>query len=101
MYSPLLDLVECLQLGDGDKHNDGLLSALDINLPCGGDLKSPQLDLELGNVVLEVEESLSDGKLSLGGGGEGSVGGAEDLVEGRHAGLNGRKVEESWENAME
>ena len=41
--SPLLNLVESLELGNGHKDNDGFLATLDINLPGGGNLKNAKL----------------------------------------------------------
>lgn len=74
-----LDLVESLDLGDGDEDNDGLLSSLDVDLAGSGDLERAELSLEIGNVVLEVEEGLGDQRLGGIGSGAGRVGGPEDL----------------------
>lgn len=74
-----LDLVERLELGNRDEDDDGLLAALDVDLTRGRDLEGAQLGLEVGNVVLEVEERLSD--QALGGVRRGArrVGSPEDL----------------------
>ena len=85
-YTPLLDLVEGLQLGDGDKDDDGLLATADIHLAGSRDLEWAELSLELGCAVLEVDDRLGDGDLSLICGSPGRVGRAEDLV------LNGHLV---------
>ncbi len=78
-----LDLVESLELGDGDEDDDGLLASLDVNLARGRDLERAELSLEVGDAVLEVEDSLSDEELSRVGRSLGRVGGAEDLGGGR------------------
>lgn len=77
--SPLLDLVESLEHGHGDKDDDGLLSSLDIDLLGGGDGELLQLGLELGDVGLQVEDGLGDGLLDLVGGAGGGVGGTLNL----------------------
>lgn len=56
-----LDLVESLELGDGDEDDNSLLATLDVDLLGGGDLEDAELGLELGNVVLEVKDGLGDG----------------------------------------
>lgn len=71
--------MEGLDLRDGDENDHGLLSTLDIDLPGSRDLKLSQLGFELGNVLLEVEEGLSDLLLDLRGRGLGRVGGTENL----------------------
>ena len=82
---PLLDLVESLELGHGDKDDDGLLAALDLDLLGARDLEGSELSLELGHVGLEVNESLSNNGLDLRGGAGGGVGRAEDLLlDGSH-----------------
>lgn len=73
--------MESLQLGNGDEDDDGLLAALDVDLTSRGDLEGSKLGLELGNVVLEVQESLGNLLLNLGGGSARSVGSAERSVE--------------------
>lgn len=78
-HLPLLNLVESLGLGDGNEDNDSLLAALDIYLLGGGDLKRSKLGLEVGNIGLEVEESLSNLLLDLGRSRPGRVGGAVDV----------------------
>ena len=79
--------MEGLELGDGDEDDDGLLSSLDVDLLGGRDLERSELRLELGNVVLEVEDRLGDSLLGLVGRGGGRVGGSLDLGgERRHAG---------------
>ena len=80
----MLDLVEGLQLGDGDKDDDGLLATAHIDFTSGRDLEGPELRLELGNVVLEVDDRLCDTDLRLVGRSGGGVGRAEDLVLYRH-----------------
>lgn len=77
-----LDLVESLDLGDGDEDNDSLLSSLNVDLAGSGDLERAELSLEIGNVVLEVEEGLGDQRLGGIGSGAGRVGGPEDLCTG-------------------
>jgi hypothetical protein len=86
VYSPLLNSVESLDLGNRDKDNNSLLSTLGVNLLGGGDLELPQLGLELGDILLEVDEGLSDGLLDLGGSGFRGVGGPLDLGLERHDG---------------
>jgi hypothetical protein len=78
--------VEGLELRDGDEDDDSLLSALDVDLLGGGDLEHSKLRLELGNVVLEVEDGLGDLLLDLVRSGGGSVGGPLDLGSERHNG---------------
>lgn len=68
--------MESLELGNGDEDNDGLLAALDVDLTSRRDLEGSKLGLELGNVVLEVQESLGNLLLNLGGGSARSVGSA-------------------------
>jgi hypothetical protein len=73
--------VESLDLGDWDKDDNSLLSTLDV-----------KLRLELWDILLEVEESLSDLLLNLGGRGLGCVGGSEDLgLVGHDGWLDGEK----------
>ena len=72
--------MERLELGDGDKDNDGLLATADIDLAGSRDLEWAELSLELGCAVLEVDDGLRDGGLSLIRRGPGRVGRAEDLV---------------------
>lgn len=52
--APGLNLMEGLELRDGDKDNNGLLAAADIDLPGSRDLQSVEFSLEIGNVVFEV-----------------------------------------------
>lgn len=52
---PLLDLVEGLELGNGDEDDNSLLAALNVNLLSGADLERSELNLELGDVGFEVE----------------------------------------------
>lgn len=78
--TPLLNLVESLKLRDGDKDDDGLLAAADVDLTGSRYLEGAELGLQLGHAALEIEESLRDGSLSLIGGCGGRVGRAEDLV---------------------
>ena len=91
MYVPLLDLAEGLELRHRYKDNDGLLSTLDIDLTCCGDLKRTQLGLELGNVVLEVDESLRNVDLNLIGRSDGCIRRADDFVLGGGHGLFWRR----------
>ena len=82
---PLLDLVESLELRHGDKDDNGLLAALDLDLLGARDLEGSELGLELRDVGLKVNESLSDNGLDLRGGAGGRVGRAEDfLLDGSH-----------------
>lgn len=84
--------MESLDLGNRDKDNNSLLSTLGVNLLCRRDLELPQLALELGDILLEVDESLSDGLLDLGGSGSRGVGGPLNLVLERHVGLKVENV---------
>lgn len=81
---PLLDLVERLELGNGDEDNDSLLATLNVDLTRRRDLERRKLVLEVRDVGLEVQESLSNLLLDLGGGGAGRVGRADDLGGVRH-----------------
>lgn len=83
-YAPLLDLVEGLQLGDGDKDNDGLLATAYVDFTSGRDLEGTELSLELGHVVLKVDDGLRNADLRLVRRGSRCVGRAEDLVLYRH-----------------
>lgn len=76
--------MERLGHGNRDKDHNGLLSALDIDLSSLGDLELSQLGFEVGDILFEVEESLSNLLLNLGGRGLGSVGGPQDFVLVRH-----------------
>lgn len=71
--------MERLELRDRDEDDDRLLAALDVNLAGSRDLEGAELGLEVGNVVLEVEERLGD--QGLGGVRRGArrVGSPEDL----------------------
>lgn len=82
--SPLLNSVESLDLGNRNKDNNSLLSTLSVNLLCGRDLELPQLGLELWDILLEVDEGLSDCLLNLRWCGFGCVGGPVDLALERH-----------------
>lgn len=82
-----LDLVESLDLGNGDEDDDSLLASLDVDLASGRDLERAELSLEVGNVVLEVEEGLSDQRLRGVRGSARSVSGPEDL-HGREASVS-------------
>lgn len=92
--------MESLDHGHRHKDHDRLLAALDVNLLGGGEGKLSELRLELGDVGLEVEESLSDLLLDLRGGSLGSVGGAQDLGVDAGHGLDGVSCgvfEADWE----
>jgi hypothetical protein len=78
--SPLLNLVEGLELGHGDEDNDRLLATTDVDLTSGRDLERAELSLEVTNRVLEVNEGLGDAELDLVGLGVYRVRGAVDLV---------------------
>ena len=65
---------------DGDKDDDSLLAAADIDLAGSGDLERAELSLELGDVVFEVNQGLRDGDFGLIRRSGGGVGRAEDLV---------------------
>lgn len=78
--APLLDLVERLELGNGNEDDDGLLATADIDLAGSGDLERAELSLELGDVVFEVNQGLRDADLGLIGRSGGGVRRAEDLV---------------------
>ena len=82
--SPLLNSVESLDLGNRDKDDNSLLSSLGVNLLGRRDLQLPQLALELGDILLEVDEGLSDLLLDLGRRSGWGVGGPLDLVLDRH-----------------
>lgn len=71
--------MERLELRDRDEDDDRLLAALDVDLAGSRDLEGAELGLEVGNVVLEVEERLGD--QGLGGVRRGArrVGSPEDL----------------------
>ena len=62
---PRLNFVEGLQLWDWHKHDDRLFPSTHIHLACGGDLQGTQLRLEVGHVVLEINERLSNSRLCL------------------------------------
>ena len=72
--------MESLELGDGNKDNNGLLATTNIDLTGGGDLEGSELSLELRDVVFKVNQGLCDADFSLIGGSRGRVGRAEDLV---------------------
>lgn len=92
-----LDLVESLELGDGDEDDDRLLASLDVDLARGRDLERAELGLKVGNAVLEVEDGLSDEELGRVRGGLGRVGRAEDLGSGRLRKPDGPQlVRRSW-----
>lgn len=90
--------MEGLELRDGDEDDDGLLSALDVDLLGGGDLEDSELGLELGNVVLEVEDGLGDLLLDLVGSGGRGVGSPLDLGSERHDDDRGRLCERERES---
>ena len=71
--------MESLELRNGHKDDDGLLAALDIDLPCGGNLENAKLGLEFGDIVLEINQSLSNGTLSLVGRVGWGIGAADDF----------------------
>jgi hypothetical protein len=79
-YSPLLHLVERLQLRDRDEDDDRLLAATDIDLASSGDLERTELCLKVADRVFEVQERLRDAELDLVGLGVRRVRRAEDLV---------------------
>lgn len=74
--SPLLNLVESLEHGHGDKDDDGLFPTLDVDLFGGRDGELLQLGLELGDVGLQVQDGLGDGLFDLVGGTGRGVGGS-------------------------
>lgn len=77
--------MESLELGHGDEDDDSLLAALDLDLLGAGDLEGSELSLELRDVGLKVNESLSDNGLDLRGGAGGGVSSAENLLlDGSH-----------------
>jgi hypothetical protein len=95
---PALDLVERLELGNGDEDDNRLLATLNVDLASSRDLEGTKLGLEVGNVGLEVEEGLrfdesaraarggatqetylSNKELGSIGSGAGRVGGASQL----------------------
>ena len=88
-YPPLLDLVEGLQLRDGDKDNNCLLAAAHIDFTGSRDLEGPELRLELGDVVLKVDDRLGDTDLRLVRRSGRGVGRAENLVLYRHLEASG------------
>lgn len=79
MNAPCLDFPKRLQLRYGYKDHNGLLSSTDIDFTRRGDLEGAELRLELGDVVLEIDERLADVGLDLIRGGGGRVGRAENL----------------------
>lgn len=81
-------------MGDGDEDDDSLLAATDINFTGSRDLEGPELSLEFGDVVLEVDECLGDFSLNGIGGSVRRIGGAENLVVDGHLdeGPSNRKV---------
>lgn len=89
---PSLNFVECLELRNGNEDNDGLLSALDVNLSRSRDLQRSELSLEVGNVVLEVEKRLRDGQFDVIGCRGGSVSRSQDLAGSRRHAAEGDKV---------
>ena len=58
--APGLDLVEGLELGYGDKDDNGLLATTDINLPGSRDLQRVEFSLELGDIIFEINQSLGN-----------------------------------------
>ncbi len=58
--APGQDLSERLELGDGNEDNNGLLSTTDVDLAGSRDLEGADLVLEIGDVVLDVNEGLCD-----------------------------------------
>ena len=82
--APCLNLVEGLELGDRDKNNNGLLATTDINLPGSRDLQSAELSLEIGDIVFEVNQSLSDLDFGFIWRSGGRIGGTGDFVLERH-----------------
>lgn len=98
--------MESLQLGNGDEDNDGLLAALDVDLTSRRDLEGSQLGLDLRDVVLQVQESLGDLLLNLGGGSARGVGRAAmsvtlERAKRRHSAAAGRWSSKttSWSQA--
>ena len=82
--APGLDLVEGLELGYGDKDDNGLLATADVNLTGSGDLQRAKLGLQIGDVGFEVNEGLSDLGLGLIWRSAGRIGSAEDFSLDRH-----------------
>lgn len=76
----MLDLLEGFHLGDGNEDNNGLLATSYIDLTGSRDLEWSELSLQLGDVVLEVNQGLSDAGFGFIGGRRGRVCRAEDLV---------------------
>jgi hypothetical protein len=79
-HSPLLHLVEGLQLRNGHKDDNRLLATTDIDFTRRGDLEGSEFGLEVTDRVLEVNERLSDAQLNLIGLATGCVCRAEDFV---------------------
>ena len=82
--SPGLNLMEGLELRDGDKDDDGLLATTDIDLPGSGDLQSVEFRLEIGNVVFKVDQSLGNLDFGLIRGRGRCIGSTGDFVLERH-----------------
>ena len=77
---PLLHLAEGLQLWDGDKDDDGLLAATDVDFAGSRYLEGSQFRLEFRHVVFQIDQSLRDAGLELVGRCLGCISGALYLV---------------------
>merc|ERR1711976_470943 len=59
-----LDLLEGLQLRNGNEDDDGFPAATNLNFLCCSDVQLSQLSLQVG-VHLQLEQSLGDPRLKL------------------------------------
>lgn len=55
-----LDLMETLEVRDRDKDDDGVTTMTNVDILCGGELKTSEVSLEFGNVLFKVNDVLSD-----------------------------------------
>jgi len=82
--APGLNLVEGLELGDGDKDDNGLLPTPDVDFPGSGDLQRVEFSLEIGDIVFEVNQGLGNLDFGLIWRCGGRICCAEDFVLERH-----------------
>ena len=84
--------MEGLQLRYRYENYNSLLSTTDIDFASSGNLKGSQFDFEVGNIVFEVDQSLSDVGFDFIGCSGWRIGGTEDLVVNGHFGRGKREV---------
>lgn len=77
--APSLNLVKGLQLGNGNEDDDSLLSTTNVDLLSSRDLEGSEFGFKLGNIVLQVDESLSNVNFDALDSGAGGSGGAGDF----------------------